>query len=139
MPWGIFFLLVMLPVLVGILQGMRVFWQKRASYFKQHFAFKQARKKIQEARRHKLSRNLHIIFIELFSLRLPCAPSLVTQEMIEQALRHAGLSDQEMKAWEQFYTRMYEHAFFDSEFAGNDKDLLFEQSLQWVSKLEHVL
>ena len=112
---------------------------RRADYFKQRFAFKQARKKIDESSRQGLGRNIHTIFIELFAHRLQCAPSIVSQDIIDQALRRAGFSDEDMRSWEQFYTRMYERAFFESDFAQPDKDSLFKDADEWVKKLERAL
>jgi putative alpha-1,2-mannosidase len=70
---------------------------------------------------------------------LQCAPSLVSQEIIEAALRRAGIAEQEMRQWEKFYTCMYENAFFTHEIVKNDKDCLFKQAIEWVSKLEQLL
>ena len=102
MPWWLFFVLALLPVLWTAIAVIRMLLQARTHYFKQRFAFKQARKKIKEAADQRLSRNLHTIFIELCASRLRCAPSIVSQEIIDQTLRNAGMADDEMKAWETF-------------------------------------
>lgn len=138
-PWWLFFLLVMFPIAYLVVAAFRNLLHARADYFKQRFAFKQARKKIQESARKGLSRNIHTIFIELFAHRLQCAPSIVSQEVIDQALRRAGFSDEDMRSWEQFYTRMYESAFFESSDARIDSDSLFKDAADWVTKLEHIL
>jgi hypothetical protein len=128
-----------MPLLWGLLRCVRIIVRSRAGVLQQHFAFKQARKKIKDAQHQLLVRNLHTIFIELFALRLQCAPSLISQEIAEAALRRTGISDKEMVEWQEFYTHMYEYAFFTREATAVDKDALFEQALSWVSRLEELL
>lgn len=139
MPWWLFLIFAFVPLLLALVRCIQIILQSRAAVLRQHFAFKQARKKIKEAQRHDLVRNLHTIFIELFALRLQCAPSLISQEIIEAALRRVGMAEQEIHTWEVFYAHMYEYAFFTRDIAASDKDKLFEQAMQWVSTLEQVL
>ena len=139
MSWWLFFVLALLPAVWAAIMLSRIIVRSRADYFKQRFAFKQARKKINESARQGISRTLHTIFIELFASRLQCATSIVSQEIIDQTLRHAGMADDEMRSWEQFYTRMYEKAFFESGSARHDNEALCKEALVWVTKLEKIL
>jgi hypothetical protein len=117
----------------------RVIIQARAAYFRQRFAFKLARKKIIQAARAGQSCKLHTIFVDLFASRFQCASCIVTQEIIVNALRSAGMSEEELSLWEQFYTRMHERAFFEPVFENHDQDNLFKEALEWVTKLEKIL
>lgn len=139
MPWWLFFVLALLPLLKIALDIMRLFIRHRADYFKQQFAFKYARKKIQLAAREGASQRVHIIFIELFADRLKCAPSIVSQEVIEQALSTRGFSESEMRSWQDFYMHMHEKAFFALSRDRSEKDSLFNEAADWVKKLEKVL
>lgn len=139
MPWWLFFILACVPLFWALIRCITIIVQSRTAALQQHFAFKQARKKIKEAQRQGLARNLHTIFIELFALRLQCAPSLVSQEIIEVALRRVGMAEKEMQLWENFYMQMYENAFFTHEVVKSNKDDLFKQAVEWVSKLEQLL
>jgi hypothetical protein len=139
LPWWLFCMFACVPLFLALIRCIKAIVQSRAAVLQQRFAFRQARRKIKEAQRQGLSRNLHTIFIEMFALRLQCAPSLVSQEIIEAALRRAGIAEQEMRQWEKFYTCMYENAFFTHEIVKNDKDCLFKQAIEWVSKLEQLL
>jgi hypothetical protein len=139
MSWWLFCMLACVPLFLAIVRCIKIILQSRAAAWQQYFAFKQARRKIKEAQQKGFARNLHTIFVEIFALRLQCAPSLVSQEIIEAALRRAGMSEQEMHQWEKFYTHMYENAFFTYEVVKSDKDDLFKQAIEWVSKLEQLL
>lgn len=139
LPWWLFFLIFCLPVIWFIGLFVRMLVMHQADYFKQKCAFKVARKQIKLASKQGKINELHRIFIELFAQRFQCAPSIVSQELIEQALKRARLPDELMRAWEQFYLHVYESAFYATHYSDQQKKDLMRQSLEWVTKLEKIL
>ena len=138
MSWILFFLLAFLPVAWLLWQLIRFIILHQAHFFQQKYAFKVARKQIKQAAARGRPQDLHTIFIDLFAQRLGCAPSLVSPEIIDQAFSRAGQSEQ-LQSWEQFYTRVYEAAFYATSYTEQQKTNLFEQASQWVTKLEKIL
>ena len=139
MPWSLFFILAISPLLLVFVQFIWMMLRLRAVYFRQQFIFKQVSRKIKEAKKSGVTRNLYTVFIDLFAVRLGCAPSIVTQEIIDEHLKRVGFTDEEIRAWDLFYSLMYEQAFFESDCDSACKNALFEQALEWVAKLEHIL
>lgn len=139
MPWLLFFLLIFLPMVRWIIKSIRLLLLRRAAFFTKRFAFKHALKKIDQAAGKSLKSSIHIIFLELFADRLQLAPAEVSSDLIEQLLYKVGFSDEDMRLWQEFYTRMYESAFFQSGNVHLNNDSLFKDAREWVKKLEKIL
>jgi hypothetical protein len=138
-PWLLFFLLICLPGVWWIIVFIRKLVSCRADYFKQRFAFKLAHKKIDQSARKGLEKNMHTIFLELFADRLQSSSAIISPEIIDQVLHRAGFSDDDMRSWESFYIRMYERAFFESNYAQQDNDSIIKEAHEWVKRLEKIL
>jgi hypothetical protein len=138
-PWWFFGILAGIPVIGYLVYGLVLYARSRAVNFKRLYAYKHARSKIRRAARDERMYELHTIFIELFASRLQYSPAALSQEIIETILRNKGMTDMDINAWDVFYTRMYERAFF----TGNDNDRedqdLLKEALRWVDTLEKIL
>lgn len=139
MSWWLFFLLASIPLLWAIWALIRFIIARQADFFKQQYAFKVARKQIKQAASKNRTQDLHTIFMELFAQRLQCAPSIISQEIIEQVFNRANQPEEQMRAWEQFYSKVYEAAFYATHYTEQQKKELFEQASVWVTKLEKIL
>ena len=139
LPWWLFFMIAAIPVAWTVWLLIRIIILHQADFFKQKYAFKIARKQIKQAASHRRTQDLHKIFIDLFAQRLQCAPSLISQEIIEQTFMRAGLPEEQMRAWDQFYTRVYEQAFSATYYDEQQKKDLMQQAFAWVTKLEKIL
>ena len=136
----LFLLLFPLAVLFTLL-----FLKKRSDYriinapkLRYKNAFKKARTSFYNARNGKYDSQLYHIFIELFSARLRLAPTEISEQLIEQTLRKAKISETELIKWRLLFAHMVEQAF-SSYGTSARNDGLFNQAIHWLNELEKIL
>jgi len=139
LPWWLFFVLAGAPLVLFMVYIFRLYAKSREGYFKRVYAFKQAKRRIKQAAHDERMQELHTIFMDMFALRLQCPPAALSQHVIETTLRNKGIIDNDLRAWDMFYTRMYERAFFTMHNNHDADSMLFKEALRWVHTLEKIL
>lgn len=137
LPWPLFGLLVLMPLIITLFSyvvrlGKRVRGTKKVRH-KPGAAYAIARKKIAKAQSYN---DLYIAFIGCFADRWALSPAAVTQALIEQRLRAAGMSEQEYREWNLFFNDLIERAFSGSSVGDNH---LFTQAVVWIGRLEKLV
>lgn len=139
MSWWLFFVLAGIPAVWYAVYVLRLYAKSREGYFKRMYAFKQARRKIKQVAHDGQMQELHTIFMEMFALRLHSSPAALSQHVIEMTLRNKGMTDDDLRSWDMFYTHMYERAFFTMHNNAHEDETLHKEALGWIHKLEKIL
>jgi hypothetical protein len=139
MSWWLFFVLAGIPAVWYAVYILRLYAKSREGYFKRMYAFKQARRKIKQVAHDGQMQELHTIFMEMFALRLYSSPAALSQHVIEMTLRNKGMTDDDLRSWDMFYTHMYERAFFTMHNNDHEDETLHKEALGWIHKLEKIL
>ncbi len=139
-PW--MWYLVMLLLLVGIaaLGKLYILYRsyraKHQRYYTSKHAFVVARKELDRVLLKQDYTIMYTIFKKLYAHKLHVAPSLISQEYIDQVLQERHMSDDERAQWNRFFDEITQIHFGLAESA----DIKIKKEAQvWLNRLEKVL
>lgn len=142
LEWLWFFMLMSVPVIGWLILFLR---KKRSDYILRHApqlrynnAFKAAQKQFEQARAGNYDGQLYHMFIELFAARLKVPRSHISETLIEDILREATISEDDIVQWRLLFAHLVEQAF-SSHRVRNKQDTLFNKAAGWLRKLETIL
>jgi len=141
LPLWLFMLFVLVPLLgvmcVVVWRSVRGRRSAQAATRQYKKAFSYARARLRAAERKQAYHEVHRIFVELCAARLSCKPSELSEAMLEQKLRTEGFSEDQVRAWQQFFMRSASYVFSSQN---TIKDpTLWSQAYHWIATLETVL
>lgn len=142
LSWLWFFVTMAIPLFVWIfifLKRKRVkYLESNAPLIRYKRAFKQAHEMLDKARSGNYPGHLYHMFIELFAARLKIPRTEVSETLIEQTLRKAGMDDAELTRWRIMFAHLAESAF-SSHQVTKKQDILFNQAAHWLNELGKLL
>ncbi|HZW61851.1 MAG TPA: BatD family protein [Candidatus Babeliales bacterium] len=140
LPLWLFVIFMLIPVLFWLFIFTKISQLTRSilrvSRRKKQQAFIHARKSLQYAQQRNEYRKLYAIFIELFAERFALPPAMISEDLIEQRLRQAGVSDVHMKEWHLFFSAIAALVFADTATQYMAPPILFRRAQQWLDYFE---
>ena len=141
LPWGWFFVVVLLPIIVSFGMLLKRWWQRYKERYAPHYgyknAFKKSKKEIEQCRKQGSVSQLYTICIDLFAARLKLPTSEISEARIEKSLMQGGMTQEQVAAWRLFFADITAASFASTDNA--DKEQLCIVLLEWVIKFERVL
>jgi hypothetical protein len=139
-PFWLFFLLSIMPILSLLIDMMRRKIYQRAALhepiLRAKKAFVIARVALEKADSQNDSMSLYSIFIQLFADRFQIPNKQVTQDFIEEQLQKSGVSNIDCTKWHDFFMHITEAKYAIKK---TDSARLFAQANVWIDKLEGLL
>jgi hypothetical protein len=100
-------------------------------------AYAQTYKALKTAQRTGQVQQVYDILIHFCALFLHVPDGGITQDFLERVFKNAGMSDEELQAWNAFFLHMAAMRYAkDTEIPSG---IFFEQSYHWLSRLRHYL
>jgi hypothetical protein len=142
LPWWLMLLLVIVPSIswgYAAIKNRPNLLRPFRSRLRKKNAFVVARKEIKNIFEQKTIFSLSTVFVQLFAARCSVDESAINQEFILHSLRKAGIQEDELEQWNQFYNQLNELKFFNKPTKPNEALVLQHYATHWINRLEEVL
>jgi len=142
LPWWLFILLLFMPILALLYRAMQtmITQRSRGNYRvkRAQNAFRYARERLARYKKKNDVRRLYGIFTELFADRWQLPIGIISESFIEKRLHDIGMQEQQLVAWNKFFSEIAELAFSSHKEDEQKRDL-FNQAEQWIQQFEQRL
>ena len=140
LPWSLFFLLLLLPLLFVIAQLMRrrsmAMLDRLMPHLKRRRAFARARQQLIKAEKEQNVSQLYAIFMQLFATRMGVELVTLSTEQIDQLIAEQQWFQKQKQAWQTFFDSIAASRFAA---AAADRQALFGQAAHWLKELQGIL
>lgn len=130
--WLLFWIWLFLIIYEFVLQK---YLFKHRSWTK-FIIFLRAKKACQVARSHQEIRQLHPIFVQVFTYLTGVQAGQLYDTTMVQYLIDKGFSAEQIQAWKKFYEQILQASFSSSSQLQSHQQDLFQQSLEWIKLLK---
>lgn len=141
MPWWLFMLFVLLPILGLLYPSINKISGKLSSHYcarwYKHRVWYAARSQLATAERHGNVKALYEIFIMIFVTHFEIPRQEVTQERMNEVLHQVGFSDEERSSWQRFFVQISAEVFAQHTHDKQDHTALFKEARSWIKRLEN--
>jgi hypothetical protein len=135
--WLFFLLLLIIPLVpLGwiVLRKVRHWMDNRyAVLLRRRYAFKGARKNLNDARRAQNVAAIYPIFVHLIAVRMNSTSQAVTEKYIETLWQERQLSEKMIQEWKTFWITVRSYTYGSRNESDNR---IFNQAEQWIDQLE---
>lgn len=142
LPWWVFHFLLLIPcayVFYPAVSEKCFMLTNKFLLSRKRRAFKEARKKIDQAVLSANEATLYAIFIQLFSSYNQQSSEMYSIKDIDIILRTCGVSDLVIKEWNSFFETITHAAYAHADTKSGSAGTLCRVAKQWLDRLEKIL
>jgi hypothetical protein len=138
-----FVLLLVLPLgIVGVQKGRHAYDVYQANHeplARKKNAHARAYKAVADVEKRKAYHELYPIFVELFASRTESSIPECSDDAIITVLRERGMSEDEVAAWQRFFTDIMRLAYAGAGQQSKVTNDIIKRSYEWLNRLKGVL
>jgi hypothetical protein len=142
-PSQLFLIFLALPLTVFGFGGMRSWYatrqERREPMMRKKYAHARAYKAVCDAEKRKAYHELYPIFVEYFASRTESSIPECSDDAIIVLLREKGLSQDDIAAWQRFFTDIMRLAYAGSGQQSKLSHDIIRRSYEWLERLKGVL
>lgn len=135
-PRWLFLAVVVFFVLLGLVRLVRVCLRwvlaRYSSGNKKRQILKNAHASIQRLVHVQRCEGVYPLFVSFFAALLKTQESAINDTVIEQALVQSGLSTEQLRAWQSFFSRAAEFSFYASQATPREQENFFKSADSWL-------
>jgi hypothetical protein len=142
-PLHWFIVLLALPFCIVGMQGVRrcyaAYQLRREPIARKKYGHLRAYKAVADVEKRKAYHELYPIFVELFASRTESSIPECSDDTIATMLRERGLSQDDIAAWQRFFTDIMRLAYAGSGQQSKVTQDIIKRSYEWLGRLKGVL